>query len=848
MKKVILIDGNNLMFRSFYATSYSGNIMRNSEGFPTNALYGLVTMLNKIVEEEKPEYIAVAFDVGKNFRKVEYDFYKAGRSATPEELKMQMPYAEKLLTAMGMKYLALEPYEADDIIGTLVKKAEEDKDFDSTIISSDKDLLQLINFETDVKLLKRDSFIRMDEKVFFEEYGIDPIKMIDLKALSGDASDNIPGVKGIGEKTALKLLVDYGSLEGVYENLENIKGAVKTKLENDKENAFISKKIATIYKDVPLDLTWDDLLYTGPNDELKDIYKELGFTSFLKKLDNNEPVKETKFKVINNKSELILEEDIAVYMEYDKENYHHAKPLVLSICDKNGIYVIPDNLINEVLETLTSKNIMTYDIKKHLYHSKIKYINDLMISSFLLGKVVKDDIASIMLEKGETVITYDQLKKEKFDLDKLYLGVATKCKFIYDNMIKDIIDMKNHELYELYTKIEIPLSYVLSSMEREGVACKKETLEELKTSIKVAIDQLTIEIHELAGEEFNISSPKQLGEILFDKLEIAKGKKNKTGYKTDASVLEKLINTHPIIEKILNYRMLSKLYSTYLEGLEHYISEKGLINPIFNQTLARTGRLSCSEPNLQNIPVREELGRQIRKAFVPKNDLLVAADYSQIELRILAHISGDETLIKAFNDGADIHKKVASDMYGKPEDEITKDERKTAKAVIFGIVYGISGFGLGGNLNITKKDADKFINKYYELYPKIKIYMDNIIAKTKETGVVTTIYNRRRIIEEIKSSNYMVAAMGERMALNTPIQGTSADIIKVAMINIFKELNSKNLKSKIILQVHDELILDVVKDELEIVKDIVVKNMESVIKLSVPLIAQINVANNWYEV
>ncbi len=848
MKKVILVDGNNLMFRAFYATSYSGNIMRNIEGFPTNALYGFINMINKIIDEEKPEYMAVAFDIGKNFRKLEYDFYKDGRSATPEELKVQMPYAKKLLEAMGIKYLALEPYEADDIIGTLVKKAEEDKDFNSTIISSDKDLLQLINFETDVKLLKKDSFIRMDEKVFLEEYGIEPIKMIDLKALMGDASDNIPGVKGIGEKTALKLLADYKSLEGVYENIENIKGAVKTKLETDKENAFISKKIATIYKDVPLDITWEDLSYEGYNETLKDIYTELGFTSLLKKLETKAEVKEINYKIVTSVNDLVLADDIAIYMEYDNTNYHEAKPLILSICDNENNYIVKSDLINEVLKSLDNKNIMTYDIKKHIYFEKVKITNDLMISSFLLGKVVKDDISVLMIEKGEIVDTFDSLKKLKFEEKKLELNTITKCRFIYENMIKDIIDMKNHELFDLYKEIEIPLSYVLSSMEKEGIACKKETLEVLKINIKEKIDVLTSEIHELAGEEFNISSPKQLGDILFEKLEIAKGKKNKTGYKTDAAVLEKLVGKHPIIEKLLIYRHLTKLYSTYLEGLEQYINENGIINPIFNQTLARTGRLSCSEPNLQNIPVREDLGRQIRKAFVPKNDYLLAADYSQIELRILAHISGDETLIKAFNDGADIHRKVAADMYGKKEEEITKEERKTAKAVIFGIVYGISGFGLGGNLNITKKDADAFIKKYYELYPKVKNYMDDIVTKTKETGIVTTLYKRRRIIEEIKSSNFMVAAMGERMALNTPIQGTSADIIKVAMINIYKELKEKNLKSKIILQVHDELILDVVKEELDIVKNIVIDKMQSVIKLSVPLVVEINEATNWYEV
>ncbi len=458
--------------------------------------------------------------------------------------------------------------------------------------------------------------------------------------------------------------------------------------------------------------------------------------------------------------------------------------------------------------------------------------------------IIKDDISYLMQEYGVDTIFYDNLRKEKFDLEKLKQSVISKSKFIHDNYLKNNIDLRNHELYDLYTNIELPLSYVLSSMEKEGVICDKDILDSLKTSIKIDIDKITKEIHDLAGEEFNISSPKQLGEILFEKLEIAKGTKNKTGYKTDASVLEKLSGKHLIVDKILVYRNLTKIYSTYIEGLEHYINSEGLIKCIYKQTLARTGRLSCTEPNLQNIPVREELGRQIRKAFKPKNDLLLSADYSQIELRILAHISGDE----AFNNDQDIHRKVASDMYNIPEEDITKEQRKTAKAVIFGIVYGISGFGLGDSLKISRKEADSFINKYYELYPKVKIYMDNIIKEAKETSVVKTLFNRKRIIEEIKSSNFMVRQTGERMALNTPMQGTSADIIKIAMINIYKELNDKNLNSKIIMQVHDELILDIVKEEEEIVRNIVKDKMENVIKLKVPLKVEINSASNWFEV
>ncbi len=848
MKKLILIDGNNLMFRAFYATSYTGNIMRNSEGFPTNALFGFINMLNKIKEEEKPVYMCVAFDIGKNFRKEEYSFYKEGRNATPEELKMQMPYARKILEASGIKYLELEPYEADDIIGTLVKMAEKDREFDCTIISSDKDLLQLINYETDVKLLKKDSYIRLNERTFFEEYGITPIKMIDLKALMGDSSDNIPGVKGIGEKTALKLIQEYNSLEGVYENIDSIKGAVKDKLINGKNDAFMSKKIATIYKDVPLNISLEDLKCEKHNNDLIELYKELGFNSFLKKLET--PVEETKLdiKIVNTLNDLTLEDNIAIYMEYDNENYHNANILSLAITDKNGTYYINKNIIKETMNIIKNKNISTYDVKKHLAHSDILYKNDLMIGYFLLGYQVKDDISNLMLDFNTNVNSFSELKKIKFEDEVLKTATCLKSKFIFDNRLKMSIDLKEHDSFKLYEEIEMPLAFVLADMEKNGIVCQKEVLEELKVHVKEKIDEVTKIIHDLAGEEFNISSPKQLGEILFEKMNIAKGKKNKTGYKTDAATLEKMKNDHPIIENILLYRNLSKIYSTYIEGLEIYINSDSKIKPIFKQTLARTGRLSCTEPNLQNIPVREELGKQIRKAFKPENDILLSADYSQIELRILAHISSDETLIKAFNDGADIHRKVASDIYGIDEENITKAQRKTAKAVIFGIVYGISGFGLGENLHITRKEADMFINKYYEYYPSVRKYMDDIIKEAKDTGEVKTLFNRRRIIDEIKSSNFLVKQMGERMALNTPIQGTSADIIKIAMINISRALKENNLKSKLILQVHDELILDVIKEEKEIVEKIVVENMENVIKLSVPLKVEVNCASNWYEV
>lgn len=844
MKKLVLIDGNNLMFRSYFATAYTGNIMKNSKGLPTNALYGFTNMINKIVNEEKPVYMAVAFDIGKNFRKEKYDFYKEGRNATPEELKIQMPLARKILDAMGIKYLEKEPFEADDIIGTLVKKALNDDDFDVTIISSDKDLLQLINFETDIKLLKQDSYIRYNEQSFKNEWKIDPIKIIDLKALMGDASDNIPGVKGVGEKTALKLLQEYGSIESIYENLNNIKGALKTKLENGKQSAFMSKEIATIYKDVPLDIELENLKYLGNQPSLQDIYKELEFYSLLSKLDYQEVSKVSYKKV--SKDELDLSEDIALFTLLDSENYHTAKVLGCSITDKNGTYFL-DN-IEGLSDILKGKNVYTYDYKKELKNLEFNCSFDLMIAAYLLNKTVKDDITFLMSSDGVKSLNLNELKKNKFDLTDIEISCCEKSSYIFKHKDKYQDKLKESNLTELYEQIEMPLARVLSEMEKTGMKCQKNILDDMKVETKKQIDNIEKQIYQLAGREFNISSPKQLGEVLFNDLKLEGGKKNKTGYKTDASVLEKLLSKHPIIELILSYRNLTKIYSTYLEGLEQYINEDGVIRPIFKQTLARTGRLSCTEPNLQNIPTKDEYGKLVRKAFVPQNDYFISFDYSQIELRLLAHISDDKNLIEAFNNDEDIHTHVAADIYGILESEVTKTQRKTAKAVIFGIVYGISGFGLGENLHINQGDAKQFIEKYYELYPNVKKYMTDIVNQAKELGYVKTLFGRIRVIDELNSTNFMVRQSGERMALNTPIQGTSADIIKLAMVRIANKLKEQNLKSDLVLQIHDELIFDVKENEIELVKSLVKKQMEEVISLSVPLKVSINQATNWYEV
>lgn len=849
MKKVVLVDGNNLLFRSYYATAYSGTIMRNSKGFPTNAIYGFVGMINKIIMEENPEYMVVAFDIGKNFRKKKFEFYKEGRSATPDDLKLQMPIAREILKAMGIAYCELEPYEADDIIGTIADYAEKDPEYYSLIVSSDKDLLQLISFETEMKLLKQSGFIRYTEETFKEDYGISPIKIIDLKALMGDASDNIPGVKGIGEKTALKLLQEYGSLDGIYENIDNIKGKTLEKLVQDKENAYMSYELATIYREVPINIDFEQFKYNGPNEEeLKKIYEELEFFSLIKNMSiKKEEKKENKYTIITDLKDLVLDDEVAFYLELDNINYHLGNILGMSLTDKNNTYFIPANLVKDAFKLLRGKKLLTYDLKKSLVstHEDIDCDFDLMVASYLIDAPSNEDIAPLINLYDENFITFDEFKKKKFsDLEDI---ITLKSKFIYEysSNVNEKVKSSNQE--NIFKKIEMPLIYVLADMEINGFKFEDAALSEMREEVIKKIEDITKEIYELSGEEFNVASPKQLGIVLFEKMGIGKSKKINRGYKTDIRTLQKFADKNPIINKVLEYRNLHKLLSTYLEGLKDFVLNDGKIHTIFNQTLTRTGRLSSMEPNLQNIPAREEYGKQVRLAFVPSKDLIVSADYSQIELRILAHISGSEELINAFVNDEDIHTKVAADIHGIPESEVTKHMRSMAKAVIFGIVYGISGFGLGENLNISKSDASKFIEKYYELYPGVKNYMTNIVKTAYETGEVKTMFGRIRKINELKDSNYMTRMTGERMALNTPIQGTSADIMKMAMIEVYKRLKENNLESKLILQVHDEIIIDAKKEEVPILKEILKDAMENVVKLSVPLKIEINTGVNWYD-
>lgn len=843
MKKVVLVDGNNLMFRSYFATLYSGSTLRNKKGFPTNAIYGFVNMINKIISEEKPMYIAVAFDIGKTFRHEKYDYYKGKRDNTPDELKEQFPIAKQILTAMNIKYFELQGYEADDIIGTFSKKCEQDDDFKALIVSSDKDLLQLITDQTEVKLLKTKDYIRMDYKAFYDTYGIEPIKMIDLKALMGDASDNIPGVKGIGEKTALKLLTTYGSLSSIYEHIDEIKGSVKDKLIQNKDNAYMSYDIATIYKDVPLNVELEELAYI-PKDknELYKIYNELEFYSLIKESNNKEENSNNTENInyINKSKQEINDDIISLYIDLDNNNYHNANILGFAIYNNSISSYIPYTKDTDL--SFLNKKIYTYDYKR-LYVSLKKNnltiptcLFDTMIGAYLVNYNIKDDISYLAKQMGYEI---DNSSKENSEINK--------AKFVYDtyNTLMDMMQKEN--VMTLYNDIEFPLVTVLAKMEMNGIKVEKEVLFEMKDEILKRIEEVSQIIYNMAGVEFNISSPKQLGDILFEKLGLPHAKKNKTGYSTDISVLEKL-RDYPIVEYIIEYRTLYKLYTTYIEGILNSISSDGKIHTIYTQTVARTGRLSSIEPNLQNIPIRYELGRLIRKAFVPlDNSILMSCDYSQIELRVFAHLSKVPELVMAFVNDMDIHTKTAMDIFHVKEEEVTKDMRRKAKAVNFGILYGISSYGLSEDLNIKPKEAKEFINKYFETYPGVKEYMDKEIEEAKKNGYVKTIMNRKRIIEELHSSNHVVRSMGERMALNTPIQGSSADILKMAMIKIDKYFEDNNIKSTMLLQVHDELIFNVIKEEEEEVRKIVSNIMENIIKLDVPLKVSIEEGNNWYE-
>ena len=872
MKKIILVDGNNLLFRSYYATSYSGVIMKNSKGFPTNGLYGFINMINKIIEEEKPNYILVAFDKGKTFRHEKYSEYKAGRREMPEELKLQFPKAKEVLDAMGIKHFEIDNYEADDIIGTLAKTVDMEDKFIATIISSDKDLLQLISKEVEVKLLKTKGFIRFDEKTFKDTYGTTPIHMIDLKALMGDASDHIQGVKGIGEKTAINLLTKYQSLDNVYEHLNEIGGKTKEKLEQGKDDAYMSYDLATIYKEVPLPFSLEDCIYKGMNiKDYKDILEELEFKSLLKKINfeseeqqalNLDEDKEEKIQIVDYKN-FDFNKPYSFYLEMDGYTYSKSKVIGCGFSNlKESCFMMIDELIanKEILENNIEK--YTYDLKRmiillHQYGININNCNyDSMIASYLLDYKLEDDITVLMNQFNYNCPSYEETygtekRKKEVNIETTKEQCINKSRFIYDTRSKILLEIDDYDETKLFNEIEMPLSLVLADMELTGIRVDKKYLLNLKEELETKMKLMQEEIYKLADGEFNILSPKQLGEVLFDKLKIEypkKRKKDDTSYSTSKDILDKIKDKNEIVEKVLEYRNLSKLYANYCVGLLDEIREDGKIHTIFNSCLTRTGRLSSSKPNLQNIPIRSDYSKLVRKAFIPEdNSILMSSDYSQIELRVFAHMADAKNLQEAFIEDKDIHAKTASDIFKVPIEQVDKKMRRIAKTVNFGILYGISSFGLSEDLKIDVASAKEFLNNYLNTYQGIKEYMEKEKEEAYQKGYVTTIMNRRRKIDELKSSNYMVRSSGERMALNTPIQGSAADILKKAMVELYRAMQEKKLKSKILIQVHDELVFNIYNDELEIMKELVKEKMEKVVKLSVPLKVDIETGNDWYE-
>ena len=860
--KIVLVDGNNLLYRSYFATAYNGNLMKNSKGFPTNALYGFVNMINKIIDEEKPLYMMVAFDKGKTFRHEKYETYKGTRAETPDDLKIQFKLSRDLCNALGIKPLEIDNYEADDIIGTFAKMANANN-LDALIVSSDKDLLQLISNNVKVKLLKTHDYIMMDENEFHNTYGLEPHNMIDLKALMGDASDNIPGVRGIGEKTAIKLLQEYGSLDGVYNNIDNIKGSVHEKLASDKENAYMSYDLATIYCDVPIDTTLESIKKMEVNElEYTNILKELEFFSLLKKINVKEDIvnKTNEFIVVDDLKRIVLEDEYSLYLEVLGYNYHDAKPLGISVYSKNYAYYIPFELLLESDIFVDGKSKYTYDLKKMLvvfdkYNIKIdKNIRDLMIEGYLLNKNIKNDIAYLANQYDYDINFYDkqfgtEITLHEASFDAVSNNAIKKAKFIYQKQNSFYEELKNENMEKLYEEIELPLVYVLANMEITGFKIDLPYLETMKIEISDKLNKLEKDIYAISGEEFNISSPRQLSDILFNKLMIPYPKKIKdNNYSTSKDILDKLSGNYEIVNKVLEYRMYAKLLSNYVVGLIEEIKEDGKIHTIFNQTLTRTGRLSSERPNLQNIPIRIDEGRKIRKAFIPSHDsIIVSSDYSQIELRVFAHMANATDMINAFKNDLDIHSKTASDIFHIPISEVDKGMRRSAKAVNFGIIYGISSFGLSEDLGINVYEAKDFIDNYLEAFPGIKQYMDNTVSEAYRNGYVKTLFNRKRVIDELKNKNYLIRSSGERMALNTPIQGTAADILKMAMIKLQEKIDEMNLNTKMLVQVHDELVFDVPNNEVEIIVPIIRDVMENIYKLNVPLKVDIEYGKTWYE-
>lgn len=869
-KTLIIIDGNSIVNRAFYALPD----LTNKKGLHTHAIFGFTNMLFKLIDTYKPTHISVAFDKkAPTFRHLEYKEYKAGRKKMPDELKQQLEPLKNLLDAFNINRLEIEGYEADDIIGTVSLKAEQDG-YKVYIVTGDKDAIQLAS-KTTTTLITKKGVGEVEEYDFNkveEKYGMTPTQFIDLKGLMGDKSDNIPGVPGIGEVTGIKLIKEFGSIENIIENIDSVKGSPRKKIEENKELAIMSKRLATIIRDVPIDFDLEKLEF-GNYDKSKliEVFNELDFNSLISRLDSDEEV-----KVIVNKLE-----DVKEFIKKARS----SKKIILKTISRTGnileknimqIYLSVDgeelfwadeSQIDEIKELLVDEDLRVYG-----YNLKEDYIA-LRPYGISLSNIYFDiAIAEYLIDSSSSNYTYDSIAMnyfgQKIKSSEELLGKGVKAKK-YEDLEKEELDntigsivqlvekvtpkmeekLVNMDMDGLFYHVEMPLVEVLGYMEYEGVMVDKDKLIELGEEFKISIDKLEKDIYNLAGEEFNINSPKQLGVILFEKLELPVIKKTKTGYSTNAEVLEHLSDKHEIIDKITEYRQIVKLKSTYVDGLINIINPiSHRIHSSFNQTITTTGRISSTDPNLQNIPVRLELGRNIRKVFIAdKGFKLVDADYSQIELRVLAHMSQDEHMIDAFNHNVDIHTKTASQVFGIDINDVTSEQRSAAKAVNFGIVYGISDFGLAKNLHIPVKEAKNYIDSYLNTYEDIKSYMDSTIEEAKEDGYVKTILNRRRYIPEIKSSNTILKNLGKRLAMNAPIQGSAADIIKIAMVNVYKKLEERDLKSKLVLQVHDELIIECIEEELEEVSKIVKDEMEHAVSMDVNLDVDLNTGDSWYE-
>lgn len=880
-RKIVLIDGSSLAFRAFYSI-LDLERFKNRSGLHTNALYSFNRMLDNVLQQFEPTHVLVAFDKSeRTFRTEKYAEYKGGRQKTPSEFKEQMPYFRVLLDAYGIKHYDVLGYEADDIIGTLSNQADEDDQV--VVISGDKDLIQLASENTTVYVTRRgvSDLEPYTPAVIREKYDITPEQIIDMKGLMGDSSDNYPGITRIGEKTALKLLHQFGTVEAMYERLDELKPSkMKENIINDEANARMSKDLARILLEAPIDISVDDITMNEKNiDDLTEFYRQMEFNSFLSALGSEEVVNDAS-EVMESDYEVVyleaikeehLPDQTAIHFETIEENYHFADVIKVTWSDlvSHQVFVteaktaFDSPLFKEWLaKKLTEK--ISYDTKKDMviaarFGASLQHVTfDVSIATYLAEQSQDQRIEAIQsflalpvtVQPDESIYGKGAKLAVPEDAEIVNQHVANKVEAYEQVKAPLLAKLEAVAAIELFLTMELPLAVVLAKMEIEGVKVDAAALDEMNTLILERLADMEKEIHELAGHEFNINSPKQLGEILFDELGLPVIKKTKTGYSTAADVLEKLKYHHPIVEKILDYRQIAKLQGTYLAGLPRFIKEDGKIHTRFVQTLTQTGRLSSTDPNLQNIPIRLEEGRKIRKAFVPSHEgwQLFGADYSQIELRVLAHISEDEHMRQAFIDDEDIHSATARRVFGLPEDEpITSNHRRQAKAVNFGIVYGISDYGLSQNLNITRKEAKTFIDTYFDKYPGVAEYMKEIVKQAKEDGYVTTLFNRRRYLPDIHSSNFNIRSFAERTAMNSPIQGSAADIIKIAMIRLDEAITKENLQAKLLLQVHDELILEAPAEEMARLAELVPEVMEGAVELAVPLKVEANQGENWYE-